>query len=176
VKATDKDQGQNAELVYSLVSAPNGGVGIDPGPFEIDPSTGVIRVRQSVDREQQSDYRFSVRVVDLGGSGLESTAAVRVTVIDVNDEAPQFRSSIYSVGIDENLPAGSEVAVLEASDNDVPPFDRFTFDLLPGGSLSDAFRLDKTSGTLLTTRALDREEQEVRRRIVIICSCFALVD
>jgi hypothetical protein len=169
VKATDKDQGQNAELVYSLVAASNSGVGIDPGPFEIDPSTGVIRVRQSVDREQQSDYRFSVRVVDLGGSGLESTASIRVTVLDVNDEAPHFRSSIYSVGIDENQPAGSEVAVLEAIDNDAPPFDRFTFDLMPGGSLSDAFRLDETSGRLVTTRSLDREEQDVCCLVIIPC-------
>jgi len=121
----------------------------------------VIRVRQSIDREQQSDFRFLVRAVDLGGSGLESTASVRVTILDVNDQAPRFRLAIYSVGIDENLPPETEVAVLEATDADAPPSDRFSFELLAGGSLSDAFRLDETSGRLITTRSLDREEQEV---------------
>lgn len=69
LKAADKDLGQNAELVYSLVkssSSDNDEVDDDSvsdpesDPFEVDHSSGVIRMKQSVDREVKDQYKFKV--------------------------------------------------------------------------------------------------------------------
>lgn len=85
---------------------------------------------------------------------------VAVNIQDVNDEAPRFLSSAYSLGLEENRPPGYEVGILSATDADEYPFNSFSFSLLPSGSFSDAFVIDARSGRITTTRSLDREEQE----------------
>ena len=70
--------------------------------------------------------------------------------------------STYSLGLDENLPAGTEVAVLEAFDRDSAPFNRFVFQFRSdGGPGMDAFSIDNMTGRLTTLKVLDREQQEV---------------
>jgi len=73
-----------------------------------------------------------------------------------------YQRSAYSVGLDENLPAGTEVAVLEAFDRDSDPFNRFVFQFRSdGGPAMDAFSIDNMTGRVTTTKVLDREQQEV---------------
>jgi len=68
----------------------------------------------------------------------------------------------YSVGLDENLPTGTEVAVLEATDRDADPFNRFVFEFRSdGGPAVDAFNIDNVTGRVTTTTVLDREQHEV---------------
>jgi len=73
-----------------------------------------------------------------------------------------LQRSAYSLGLDENLPAGTEVAVLEAFDRDSAPFNEFVFQFRSdGGPGMDAFNIDNVTGRVTTTKVLDREEQEV---------------
>ena len=68
----------------------------------------------------------------------------------------------YSLGLDENLPAGTEVAVLEAFDRDSAPFNTFLFQFRSdGGPGLDAFYIDNMTGRVTTAKVLDREEHEV---------------
>jgi len=53
------------------------------------------------------------------------------------------------MGLDENLPAGTEVGFVSAKDLDAPPFNSFTFSFLAGGSLSDAFEIHPDTGEFL---------------------------
>jgi len=70
--------------------------------------------------------------------------------------------SSYSLGLDENLPSGTEVAVLEAFDRDSTPFNRFFFQFRSdGGPGMDAFSIDNITGRVTTSKVLDREQQEV---------------
>jgi len=82
-----------------------------------------------------------------------------VNVLDVNDEKPRFLAASYTFHVLENSPAGSVVGVVSARDDDGAPYNEFTLSLLPAGSLSDAFSIDRRNGRLLTTRSLDREQQ-----------------
>ena len=61
--------------------------------------------------------------------------------------------------------AGTEVGSVTAIDRDGPPFNRFTYSLLPSSDhvQSAAFVVDRDSGTIRTTRALDRERRSVYR-------------
>ena len=66
------------------------------------------------------------------------------------------------MGLDENLAAGTEVAVLEAFDRDSGPFNGFVFQFRSdGGPGLDAFNIDNMTGRVTTSRVLDREQQEV---------------
>ena len=88
-----------------------------------------------------------------------AVALLIVNVIDVNDERPRFLASSYSFHVLENQAAGSLVGVVSARDDDGAPYNQLSLSLLPGGSLSDAFSIDRRDGRLLTTRPLDRERQ-----------------
>ncbi len=41
-----------------------------------------------------------------------------ITVVDVNDESPEFQFNVYKGQIDENLPLGSPVLEVKAIDGD----------------------------------------------------------
>jgi hypothetical protein len=43
---------------------------------------------------------------------------VSITVIDVNDESPEFQFMVYKGQIEENLPQGSPVVEVKAIDGD----------------------------------------------------------
>ena len=96
-----------------------------------------------------------------------ATATVSVTIHDVNDEKPYFLAPAYSLGLEENQPSGYEVGTLSAHDADDAPFNEYSYELLPAGSLSDAFSLDRKSGRIVTTRPLDREVQSVYQLVAI---------
>ena len=91
---------------------------------------------------------------------IAGSVAVVVNVLDVNDARPQFLAPAYSLGLDENLPAGFEVGIVSALDADDYPYNQFSFAFQSSGSLSDAFTINSKTGRITTTRSLDREQQE----------------
>lgn len=90
-----------------------------------------------------------------------------ITVRDVNDEKPIFLAPAYSLGIEENQPANYEVGILSAHDADDAPYNGVSYELVPSGSLSDAFYIDRKSGRIVTTRVLDREEEAVYQLVAV---------
>jgi hypothetical protein len=71
--------------------------------FTIDSVTGQLSVAcnsRCLDRERQSVYDMTVEARD--GGGKVSSVPVKVTVVDVNDNAPLFVQPKYEFGIMEN--------------------------------------------------------------------------
>lgn len=67
---------------------------------------------------QIQHYILVVQAQDAGTIALTSTAMLYINVIDVNDNAPVFEPRIYTQRIPENIPKGSEVIKLQATDKD----------------------------------------------------------
>ena len=93
--------------------------------FAIDATTGAITVKNAgLDYEAlNADTTMVIKVIvtdaaiTTSGSGkLADTSDVTIKVVDVN-EAPVVRDTAFTV--DENVPAGTEVGTLEASDPDI---------------------------------------------------------
>lgn len=53
---------------------------------------------------------------------------VSITVVDVNDESPEFQFRVYKGQIDENSPLGSPVLQVKATDGDEQNMVRFLFE------------------------------------------------
>lgn len=70
-----------------------------------------------LDREEREAYELTVRALDGGGRHCE--AAVRITVEDVNDNAPVFASDPYAITVFESTEPGTFVARLQATDLDL---------------------------------------------------------
>ncbi|XP_048512093.1 fat-like cadherin-related tumor suppressor homolog isoform X4 [Athalia rosae] len=163
--ATDADLGENARVSYSLAT--------ETGNFRVDPTTGVLSVFGKLDRERQELYELRIRASDNGGVGtdehpLHSEALVRVTVDDVNDNAPKFALPSYTVKIREDVPVWSVVAVVTATDPDEGPGGVVEYFL--GDAILDGegfFKVDRVSGTIRTAQPLDFEERQVHSLSVV---------
>eukprot|EP00062_Callorhinchus_milii_P009585 gi/632953584/ref/XP_007892498.1/ PREDICTED: cadherin EGF LAG seven-pass G-type receptor 2 [Callorhinchus milii] len=112
-RAVDADSGDNSRLEYRLVGGP-------PAlPFAVQAQTGWIVVGRPLDREAVDTYRFGVEARDHGRPArLSSSSAVTVTVLDVNDNSPEFERPAYQVRLNEDAAVGSSVLTVRAVDRD----------------------------------------------------------
>ncbi|XP_054647395.1 protocadherin Fat 4 isoform X2 [Dunckerocampus dactyliophorus] len=155
VSATDGDSGQNANLRYSLVS------GNSLGWFSISENSGLVTSAALLDREVTSEIVLNVSAKDQGLQPKISYTKLIVSITDVNDQVPTFTQSTYHVSLVEHAPAGAELLLLSASDDDLGENGtiRFSFDAETPASVRELFRLDAVSGRLSTAAELDREHQ-----------------
>ncbi|NXU56641.1 CAD23 protein, partial [Turnix velox] len=126
--------------------------------FKINGITGVITVKGQVDREKGDFYTLTV-VADDGGPKIDSTV-VTITVLDENDNSPQFDiTSDSSVSVAEDCAVGRRVALVLARDPDAGSNGQVTFSLT-SGNIGRAFEIrttNNTYGEVFVARPLDRE-------------------
>ena len=141
VSATDEDSGDSVTFTLS---------GTGSTDFSVNPSTGVITLTRALDFETTPVYYLTIRAFD-SNVGV-ATTFLNVTVLDQND-SPQFVSTPYSVNIGENLPVGTTVIRVFATDEDSS--DTLTYSL--SGANSDHFNIGSSTGVITTAQELDRE-------------------
>uniref|UniRef100_UPI00358FAC6D B-cadherin-like isoform X2 n=1 Tax=Myxine glutinosa TaxID=7769 RepID=UPI00358FAC6D len=105
IRATDLDDPAtgNAQLAYRLI----GQNPTSPGPnmFTLDEKTGTLTVAAAgLDREKIGEYSVILVATDNAGArfGHSSTATFRLSLLDINDNAPTFTSSSFSGSVMEN--------------------------------------------------------------------------
>lgn len=133
-----------------------------PKEFVLNETTGEIRTTVILDRETLKNDRFDLVVLS---SQPTYPIEVRVLVIDVNDNAPEFPEPSIAVTFSENAASGTKLLLDTATDRDIG-VNKVTDDYqIVSGSTNDKFRLEVThnpSGDtsylyLKTTERLDRE-------------------
>uniref|UniRef100_A0A4W3IGZ8 Protocadherin-16 n=1 Tax=Callorhinchus milii TaxID=7868 RepID=A0A4W3IGZ8_CALMI len=150
VEASDRDSGINAALTYEIL--PSAGYDL----FKMNSQIGEVHTIQMLDRELQENISIKVLVRDNGVPSLSATTTIMVTVVDENDNHPEFIFPVHELRIPENQePAVIYTAM--AMDKDAGENGLVIYQIL-GGNLTDVFRFDAISGELSTTRGLDREE------------------
>uniref|UniRef100_A0A663MI09 Protocadherin Fat 4 n=1 Tax=Athene cunicularia TaxID=194338 RepID=A0A663MI09_ATHCN len=127
VAAADADEGTNADIRYRLEGGDGGGGGEGAGslPFEVDPESGVIRIREHLDYEMRQQYSLTVQAMDRGVPALSGRAEALIRLLDVNDNEPRvkfryFPATSRFASVDENAAPGTVVALLTVSDADSP--------------------------------------------------------
>uniref|UniRef100_A0AAZ3S5I2 Cadherin domain-containing protein n=2 Tax=Oncorhynchus tshawytscha TaxID=74940 RepID=A0AAZ3S5I2_ONCTS len=151
VVATDADSGSNAELTYSIIMDST-----TKGLFEIDPKTGEVHVRNTLDREHREQYEFHVAAADKGSPSLRGTATVVVKVLDRNDNDPKFMLSGYSFSVLENMPPLSPVGMVTVIDADKGENAMVRLSVEPDNG---KFVIQNGTGTILSSISFDREKE-----------------
>ena len=110
VVVTDADSAINSEVTFSIFSGFN--------TFEIT-SLGVIRNTEPLDREAVSSYSLEIRASNLGTSILlTATVSVEITILDENDNAPQFSVPAYGRVVQAPVEVNTTIVQVQASDVD----------------------------------------------------------
>lgn len=137
----DHDTGNNARLTYRLKSD-NSTKGSEE-VFGIFPNSGLIYLKQRLDREVKDRYVVVIGATDNGTPADTATARVIVTVMDTNDNDPRFTKEIYEFTVEENLSVGSFVGKVAAVDPDLGNNAVVRFSFIPGNS---TFRINPATG------------------------------
>ena len=113
--ASDKDEGDNADISYRLAPDSDSDFGI-----YADGSL-VVTNPAGVDREDPSRggiRNLTVLAVDNGSPQRTGTVIVRVTIKDVNDNAPEFTQPAFYFNVPEDALPGTYVNSVAATDPD----------------------------------------------------------
>jgi len=151
VEATDKDEGNNAKVHYSIIS------GNVKGQFYIHSPTGVIDVINPLDYEMIREYNLRIKAQDGGRPPLiNGTGMVVVQVVDVNDNAPMFVSTPFQATVLENVAIGYSVIHIQAIDGDSGENARLEY-RLTDTSPGFPFTINNSTGWITVSEELDRE-------------------
>ncbi|XP_072783487.1 protocadherin Fat 4 isoform X1 [Taeniopygia guttata] len=119
--------------------------------FTID-GKGVISTKKKLDYESQKNYTLNISLSD-GSTADYAMVFIRVT--DVNDNSPVFGTTSTTIAIAENMPVGTNVTGVSATDMD-EGFNGLVVYSLKGGE--GKMDID-SSGLIFLQKVLDREEQ-----------------
>lgn len=131
-------------------------------PFLFSESSGIVTTTALLDYETQTQYSLIVTVSDNGTPRLEFMFFMVITVIDENDNSPQFLRQSNMATIPENSIENSLVINLAAVDADSGTNSEIFYSIITSDKDS-AFRIDNTSGMVLVQRPelLDYETRQM---------------
>ncbi|XP_030783638.1 protocadherin gamma-B5 isoform X1 [Rhinopithecus roxellana] len=122
-----------------------------------------LALEKTLDREQQSYHRLVLTALDGGDPPLSGTTELRIQVTDANDNPPVFSRDVYRVSLRENVPPGTTVLQVSATDQDEGINSEITYSFYRTGQI---FGLNSKSGEITTQKKLDFEETKEYSMIV----------
>ncbi|KAK2529500.1 Celsr3 [Columba guinea] len=159
IQAVDADYGENSRLEYKLT-----GISADT-PFVVNSATGWITVSGPLDRESVEHYFFGVEARDHGSPSLSASASVTITVMDVNDNRPEFTQKEYFIRLNEDAAVGTSVLSVTAIDRDVNS--AITYQIT-GGNTRNRFAISTQGGMGLITLSLPLDYKQERRYVLTV--------
>ncbi|XP_039934088.1 protocadherin beta-4-like [Hirundo rustica] len=158
--AHDLDIGRNGIQAYSI-SPENEYFSISYESHSEDDTSLELVLEKSLDREEQAEMSFSVIAEDGGSPPRSGTTQVKIVILDVNDNAPVFTKERYIGQVLENMPEGSLVLTVLATDQDAGANGDISYQLSQAVGQSDsAFVIDPKTGEIKLTKPLDFEDSE----------------
>ncbi|XP_066887896.1 protocadherin alpha-13 isoform X14 [Kogia breviceps] len=159
--ASDADIGVNSALTYRVY--PNDYFTLDTQNNREQTSSLSLVLRKSLDREEIQEHSLLLTASDGGKPELTGTVQLLITILDVNDNAPEFDHLIYKVRMLENAFNGTLVIKLNATD----PDDGINADIIysfrrpVSPAVLYAFSINPGSGEIRTKGKLDFEEKKL---------------
>ncbi|XP_075824952.1 protocadherin beta-4-like [Microtus pennsylvanicus] len=151
----DRDSGENGKIICSIP---------DTLPFILKPSNKnfyTLVTESPLDRESRAEYNITITVSDMGTPRLTTQHTITVQVSDVNDNAPAFTQSSYTLFVQENNSPALHIGTISGTDSDLGSNAHIIYSLLPTHDpqldLSSLISINADNGQLFALRSLDYE-------------------
>ncbi|XP_069892313.1 protocadherin beta-13-like [Dipodomys merriami] len=153
---SDLDSGQNGKVSCSIP---------EHLPFFLKSSVEnmyTLVTEKPLDREGTAEYNITITASDMGTPRLQTQHTITLQVSDVNDNAPEFTQSSYTLWVRENNSPALHIGSISATDRDSGSNAQLTYSLLPGpqpgpDAAAALVSINADSGQLFALRALDYE-------------------
>ncbi|XP_063025242.1 protocadherin gamma-A10-like [Melospiza melodia melodia] len=157
--AHDPDTGRNSLQSYELSGDEHFSLAVQAGPGGDQRPELVLT--KALDREEAAFHELVLRAMDGGDPARTGTARIRVTVLDANDNAPVFSQAEYTVRVPEDVPVGSTLVTVTASDDDEGLYGDVKYSIQKiTEKASQIFELDVDTGAVTVLQSLDFEEDD----------------
>ncbi|XP_034546157.1 protocadherin gamma-A5-like [Notolabrus celidotus] len=158
--ATDPDVGINALHGYILHPTTHFNIKVMSSPN--GHKYAQLYLSNALDREKEKKLLLTLTAVDGGEPQRTGTLKIHVTVRDTNDNAPVFTQSLFKATVKENVPKGTLVLSVSATDADEGMNGHVTYHFnRMSGNVAELFNLDENSGDLTVNGAIDYEENKI---------------
>ncbi|XP_067422476.1 protocadherin beta-16-like [Emydura macquarii macquarii] len=156
-RAQDSDIGTNGIQSYTISS--NEHLSLDVQSRGDGSKYAELVLEKQLDREEQAQLMLILTAADGGLPPRTGTAQIRVNVLDINDNFPQFSQSVYKVQLMENSPRDTLVTKVEASDLDHGANAEITYSFrqVPDRVLK-IFKLNQFTGEITVLGTVDFED------------------
>ncbi|XP_059378030.1 protocadherin alpha-8-like isoform X4 [Carassius carassius] len=156
--ARDPDGGMNSVQQYKLSHNDNFRIEVkDRGE---DRKMPFLILQKPLDRETSRRHKLVLTALDGGRPPKSGTMDIVVDVLDVNDNMPVFTQELYSVMLQENVPIGTTVIQVNATDMDDGPNGEiyYSFGKDIDNRLIQLFDLNSSTGLMTVIGPIDFEE------------------
>lgn len=159
VTVHDRDSGSNGVVELALNQQQS-------LPFFLNKSSEgyfELLVSKPLDREIKSRYEITLMVTDKGSPPLSENETIALEILDINDNAPMFSQSIYTIHVVENNPPGALLTSLSAFDPDLNENGYLVYFIMEkeiaNTSMSMLFSINPENGDLYALKTFDYERE-----------------
>ncbi|KAM9834064.1 protocadherin alpha-8-like isoform 21-T21 [Syngnathus typhle] len=155
INGTDPDEGINGEIEYSLAKTLKKNV---YSVFEVEKSTGVIRVKGKVDYEENDIYKLDIEASDKGTPPLTGECRVIIKIRDMNDNVPEIEVTSLSNSVPEDSKPGTLISLISVKDKDSGVNGKIISTITNGVPFELKPSYKENVFSVVTKEFLDREE------------------
>ncbi|KAJ8974157.1 hypothetical protein NQ317_003207 [Molorchus minor] len=158
VEAIDADK--TSHVTYSIIA------GNEENLFSIDANLGRIRIKNNKGLNVRNDTDNVITLTVMASdTKYTATAIVNITILDINNNPPVFNKATYESYLLEDVPIGTPVDRVEATDADNGVNAEFEY-FIQKGAYED-FRIDNTTGIVSVFSKLDFDRRNTYNMDII---------
>ncbi|XP_047016933.1 protocadherin beta-16 [Ictalurus punctatus] len=117
-------------------------------------------LQRELDREEGDELKLVLTAYDGGSPKKSGTMQIHIAVLDVNDNAPVCKQSVYKAEIIENSPIGTVVTAVSATDADEGINGLVSYSIAQASvEARNVFDINTETGTITTLQRLDYENE-----------------
>ncbi|XP_062044956.1 protocadherin gamma-A1 isoform X24 [Lepus europaeus] len=156
----DLDVGVNSLQSYQLSSNPHFSLDVQQGPD--GPERPEMVLQNPLDREAAAVHHLVLTASDGGNPVRSGTLRIRVQVVDANDNPPAFTQAEYHISVPEDVPLGTRLLVVNATDPDEGANGEVTYSFHNiDHKVAQIFQLHSYTGEISNKEPLDFEEYKI---------------
>ncbi|XP_034454793.1 protocadherin alpha-8-like [Hippoglossus hippoglossus] len=157
-EASDADVGKHGVSAYRLSPNEYFSLATHKRGESISPE---LVLQKALDREKKPHLQLLLTALDGGSPPNSGTSEIIINVLDINDNAPMFSNILSKIKIFENIPIGTAVFTLNATDADEGPNSEIVYSLRSKDQdhILDVFKIDPDTGIISVKGKIDYEER-----------------